>query len=102
MDLNAKSVDMIQICASGLKWQCGKQIRMAAWPEIALVDRVTIDTSVKKQAMAVQFGLAGALAASMGNADDGGKLVRQRDTVTVQLQRRRPAGHRHRPRRQRR
>ncbi|MFL5342086.1 MAG: hypothetical protein ACJ8F7_18225 [Gemmataceae bacterium] len=85
LDRNGKSVDVIQICTSGLRWQLGRAIRMAAWSEVARVERVTVDVNRKKQAMATQFGLVGALAMSIGSAGDEADLTRQSDTVALQL-----------------
>ncbi len=86
LDLAGKFADVIQICASGIRWQIGKQVRMAAWPEIAHIERVTLDVNMRKQVMASQFGLVGALAASMGSAGEPSQLTRQSDRVFLQLQ----------------
>jgi hypothetical protein len=86
LDMNGKSADVVQLCATGLRWQLGKKVRIAAWTEVAHVERVTLDVNRKKQVMASQFGLVGALAASMGSAGDPSQLTRERDTVMVQLQ----------------
>jgi hypothetical protein len=85
LDHNGKSVDAIQLCHSGIRWQVGKHVRLAAWTEIALVERVTLDVNRKKQVLATQFGLVGALAASFGNAGSPEDLSRERDTVALHL-----------------
>jgi hypothetical protein len=86
LDMSGKSADVVQLCATGMRWQLGKKVRMATWTEVAHVERVTLDVNRKKQVMASQFGLVGALAASMGSAGDPSQLTRERDTVMVQLQ----------------
>jgi hypothetical protein len=86
LDRNGKFADVIQLCSSGIRWQNGKHVGMAAWSEIARVERVTVDVNRKKQVVATQFGLIGALAVSMGSAGDDGELTRERDTVSLQLQ----------------
>jgi hypothetical protein len=63
----------------------GKRVHLAAWTEIAQVERVTLDVNRKKQVLATQFGLVGALAASMGNAGGPENLSRERDTVALHL-----------------
>jgi len=86
LDHNGRYVDVIQLCTSGIRWKKEKQIGLAAWSEIARIERVTVDVNRKKQAMAAQFGLVGALAASMGDAGSESELTRSRDTVALQLQ----------------
>ena len=85
LDHNGKSVDVIQLCHTGIRWQVGKRVHLAAWTEIAQVERVTLDVNRKKQVLATQFGLVGALAASMGNAGGPEDLSRERDTVALHL-----------------
>jgi hypothetical protein len=85
LDMFFHRASRIQVCTSGLRWLRGNDARMAAWLEIASVERVSIDTNVQRTAMASQFGLIGALAASMAECDHA-NLKRTADTTTIVLQ----------------
>lgn len=74
----------IQICASGLRWLQGSKPRMAAWTDIASVERVTIDSCPRNTVMATQFGLIGALAVAMSQPDHA-SLKRTGDWVNLVL-----------------
>lgn len=72
----------IQVCASGLRWMQGRKPRLAAWLEIASAERVALDTSPTRNVAATQFGLIGALAVAMSEADNT-NLQRTSDSLTI-------------------
>ncbi len=82
LDTYIHRASRIQVCASGLRWMQGRTPRLAGWLEIASAERVAIDTNPTRNVAAMQFGLIGALAAAMSEADNT-NLQRTSDSLTI-------------------